>query len=320
MQQALQLAKRGWPTVAPNPMVGCVIVKEDEIVSTGYHKKFGDAHAEVNAINNLPKNINVAECTLYVTLEPCSHFGKTPPCADLILKSGFRKVVVCNLDPNTLVAGKGIEKLKNAGVQVITGILEHDGLELNKRFFTFHAKKRPYYILKWAQTADGFISKWPIPINRKENVIGDELQQKQSHQLRANEMGIMIGKNTALWDNPSLTTRLVEGKNPIRILIDKNLDVPINFNIYNGASKTIVFNALKNSLEGNIEFVQLNFNDSVLSQINEKLVSFNIQSVIVEGGAYLLNAFISQKIYDELIVFKHPTLKFGNGIKAPTIQ
>ena len=319
MKQALLLAQQGWPMVAPNPMVGCVIVKDDKIVAKGYHEKYGEAHAEVNAINNLCTEINPLDCILYVTLEPCSHYGKTPPCADLIIKNGFKKVVVCNLDPNPLIAGKGIEKLKNAGIDVILGILEKKGIELNKRFFTFFEKKRPYYILKWAQTADGFISKLPIPKNREENIIGDEEQQVKSHQLRANEMAIMVGKNTVLNDNPTLTTRLVEGKNPVRIFIDKNLEVPRNFNIYNYESKTIVFNGFKDVVENNIEFYKIDFTQNVLKQISDMLFDLKIQSVIIEGGSFLLKDFIKQKLFDEIIIYKNENLWFGSGVEAPKL-
>lgn len=319
IQQALEIAAQGWPEVAPNPMVGCLIVKDGEIVAEGYHKKYGEAHAEVNAINSLSKEIKPVDCTLYVTLEPCSHFGKTPPCADLIIKRGFKKVVVCNLDPNPLVAGKGIGKLKNAGIEVITGVLEDDGRELNKRFFTFFEKKRPYYILKWAETADGFISKLPVPKNREQNIVGDREQQIQSHKLRANEMAIMVGKNTVLNDNPSLTTRLVKGKNPIRIFIDRNLEVPKSFNIYNSEAKAIVFNSVKELAENTIAYFKIDFSSNLLSQISDKLYDLKIQSVIVEGGAFLLNDFISQKLYDEVIIYKNNNLKFGCGLIAPKI-
>lgn len=319
MKKVLELAARGWSHVAPNPMVGCVIVKDGIIVAEGFHQKYGNPHAEVNAVNNLPLSVNPSDCLLYVNLEPCSHHGKTPPCADLIISKGFKKVVVANLDPNPLVAGKGIEKLKGAGIEVETGILEPEGWELNKRFFTFYTKKRPYYILKWAQTADGFISRFPVPENRADNKIGDEAQQKEAHKMRAENMGIMVGKNTVLADNPSLTTRLVEGNNPIRIFIDKNLEVPLSFNIYNSESKTIVFNALKNETHDYIQFVKIDFRGDVLLQISSALHGLNIQSVMVEGGAFLLNEFIKHKLYDEVKVFVNDRLTFGSGIKAPAL-
>lgn len=320
MQQALGLAKKGWPNVLPNPMVGCIIVHNDKIVATGYHQNFGGAHAEVNAINNLPKEINPADCTLYVTLEPCSHFGKTPPCANLIIEKGFKRVIVCNLDPNPLVAGKGIEKLKAANIEVITGVLEQEGRNLNKRFFTFFEKSRPYYILKWAQTADGFISRIPLPLNKEENKISGQESQKFVHQIRAEEMGIMVGKNTVLSDNPHLTNRFVEGKNPVRMFIDKDLEVPETYNIYDKQAKTIVFNRVKDEIRENIEFIKLNFELNVLSQISDSLFKKSIQSVLVEGGSRLLNDFIQQNIFDEILIFENPHLKFGTGLKAPNIN
>ena len=320
MQMALDLAMKGWPAVAPNPMVGCLIVCNNDIVSSGYHKNYGDSHAEVNAINELPNNINPADCIIYVTLEPCSHYGKTPPCADLIIKKGFKKIIICNQDPNPLVLGQGIEKLKNAGIDVLKGVLEQKGRDLNKRFFTFYEKKRPHIILKWAQTADGFISRTPIPQNRLDNLITGNEAQKFSHNLRANEKAIMVGKYTVLNDNPQLTTRHVKGNNPIRLIIDKDLSVPKNFNIYDNSANTIVFNQLKDSKEGNVTFVKLNFIENLLSQIIESLFNLKIQSLIVEGGERLLTSFINEKLYDEILVFQNPVLKFEKGIKSPKIK
>jgi diaminohydroxyphosphoribosylaminopyrimidine deaminase/5-amino-6-(5-phosphoribosylamino)uracil reductase len=320
MQMALDLAMKGWPAVAPNPMVGCLIVCNNDIVSSGYHKNYGDSHAEVNAINELPNNINPADCIIYVTLEPCSHYGKTPPCADLIIKKGFKKIIICNQDPNPLVLGQGIEKLKNAGIDVLKGVLEQKGRDLNKRFFTFYEKKRPYIILKWAQTADGFISRTPIPQNRLDNLITGNEAQKFSHNLRANEKAIMVGKYTVLNDNPQLTARHVKGNNPIRLIIDKDLSVPKNFNIYDNSANTIVFNQLKDSKEGNVTFVKLNFIENLLSQIIESLFNLKIQSLIVEGGERLLTSFINEKLYDEILVFQNPVLKFEKGIKSPKIK
>lgn len=317
MQQALNLAKQGFPNVAPNPMVGCLIVKDDKIVAQGYHQKFGEAHAEVNAINALPKEISPQDCTLYVTLEPCSHHGKTPPCADLIISKGFKKVVVACKDPNPLVSGKGIEKLQKASIEVITCVLEQEARELNKRFISFFEKKRPYIILKWAMTADGFISRMPVPKNREENLITGKEAQTYVHQLRAETMAIMVGKNTVLNDNPSLTVRLITGKNPIRIFIDKNLEVPPHFDIYNAEAPTIVFNSLKEEIQKNIRFIKLNFEKNVLEQILETLYNYKIQSLLVEGGTFLLNDFIKQNLWDEALIFQNPELNFGTGVKAP---
>jgi len=317
MLQALNLAKLGWPQVSPNPMVGSVIVKNNEIIASGYHQQFGQAHAEVNAIKALSSSVSASECTLYVTLEPCSHQGKTPPCADLIIETGFKKVVVGCKDPNPLVAGKGILKLQQAGIEVTTGILENAVKHLNKRFIHFHEKKRPYFILKWATTADGFISKVPLPKNREENMITHRDAQVYVHGIRSEVMGIFVGKNTVLNDNPHLTTRLVEGKNPVRIFIDKNLEVPNTFHVYNKEAQSIVFNAIQDEQKDNIRFVKLDFDKEILKQINAKLYQMQIQSVLVEGGAFLVNEFVKQDLWDEVLVFQNPDLHFKEGLKAP---
>ncbi|PBQ34430.1 riboflavin biosynthesis protein RibD [Sphingobacteriaceae bacterium] len=317
MQQALEQARLGWPKVAPNPMVGSVIVKNNEIISSGYHQKFGEAHAEVNAIANLPSTVLPAECTLYVTLEPCSHYGKTPPCADLIIAKGFKNVVVGCKDPNPLVAGRGILKLESAGIKVISGVLEKEVRAQNKRFIRFFEEKRPYYIMKWAITADGYISKFPVPKIREENYITHRDAQVYVHEMRSEVMGIFVGKHTVLNDNPHLTTRLVKGENPVRIFIDRNLEVSRDFNIYNQDAKTIVFNAKKNAVESNIQFIKLNFEDDILSQVNAKLYEQQIQSVLVEGGAFLINEFLKNDLWDEVLVFQNPDLYFREGLKAP---
>lgn len=317
MDRALHLAGKGWPAVAPNPMVGCVIVKGDALVAQGYHQKFGEKHAEVMAINQLPDNIDPKDCTLYVTLEPCTHFGKTPPCTDLIISKGFKTVVVACKDPNPLVSGLGIDKLRKAGVQVITGVLEKNARELNKRFITYFEKKRPYYILKWAQTADGFISKLPVPDNKNENRISGNESQIMVHRLRSEVMAILVGKNTVLRDNPRLTTRLVEGKNPIRVFIDRNLEVPLHFQVYDNEATTIIFNELKEEKMGIHTFLKIDFGKNILQQLSEKLFNLNVQSVLVEGGSMLLNDFIDQHLWDEVLVFQNPDLRFEMGLKAP---
>jgi len=320
MQSAILLAQKGKGHVAPNPIVGCVIVHDNKIVAEGFHEKFGEAHAEVNAINALPAQLLTAHCQLYVTLEPCSHFGKTPPCADLIIRSGFKKVVVAVQDPNPKVSGKGIQKLREAGIEVIVGVLEQEAKEINEAFFTFHQKQRPHIILKWAQTADGLISRLPVPKNNLENKISGAEAHQLAHQLRSEVMGIMVGKNTVLNDNPHLTTRLVDGKNPIRILLDKHLEIPSSFNIFSKDAKTIVFNGLKNDVKENIEWIKLNFDEDIIPQVLKKLYALQIQSVLVEGGTILLQSFIDANLWDEAYVFENPELKFGEGIKAPVFD
>ncbi|MBL7933677.1 MAG: bifunctional diaminohydroxyphosphoribosylaminopyrimidine deaminase/5-amino-6-(5-phosphoribosylamino)uracil reductase RibD [Bacteroidia bacterium] len=317
MKEALNLARKGWPQVSPNPAVGCIIVQGDEIVASGYHEQFGGPHAEVNAINVLPENISPSECTLYVTLEPCSHFGKTPPCSDLIISKGFKTVVIACQDPNPLVSGMGINKLKKAGIEVITGVLEAEAAELNKHFMTFHKEKRPYIILKWALTEDGFISRTPVPASQELNNITGQKAKELVHKIRSETMAILVGKNTALADNPKLTTRLVKGRNPVRLLIDKNLGVPRSYNIYNEEAPIIIFNANKESTEAHVRFIKLDFNGEILPQLLRKLTDLNIQSVLVEGGASTINRFLEKDNWDEAIVFQNPDLFFGNGLKGP---
>lgn len=320
MQRALDLAKKGKGHVAPNPLVGCMIVHDGKIVAEAYHEKFGEAHAEVNAIHVLPDSFNPVGATLYVTLEPCSHFGKTPPCADLIIKTGFKKVVVAVQDPNPKVSGRGIQKLREAGIEVIVGVLEAEAKALNKAFFTFHQKQRPHLILKWAQTGDGFISRLPVPKNNSENKISGAEAHQTVHALRSELIGIMVGKNTVLSDNPHLTTRLVEGKNPIRIVIDKNLEIPSTYNVFSKEAKTIVFNGIKDELHENISLIKLDFEKEILSQMLAKLYQLQIQSILVEGGSTLLQSFIDARLWDEAYVFENPDLKFGHGFNAPVFE
>ena len=247
MQRALQLARLSAVTVSPNPMVGCVIVHNGKIIGEGYHQKYGDAHAEVNAVNAVSDKSLLSESTVYVTLEPCSHFGKTPPCADLLIKHKFKKVIVCNYDPNPLVAGQGIEKLRQAGIEVEVGLLEEEGRELNKRFFTYIEKKRPYIILKWAESADGFIAKGIYETVQISNL----LSRRFVHKMRSEEDAIMVGTNTAKYDNPTLNTRFWTGKNAVRVLIDRELSLSKNLHIFDNSQKTICYNSLKDKIIGN---------------------------------------------------------------------
>lgn len=320
MQKAIDLAKLGWSDVAPNPMVGCVIVKNNKIIAEGYHQRYGEAHAEVNAIHSLDKDFDFSDCTLYVNLEPCSHYGKTPPCSDLIVAKKFRTVVICNVDSNPVVRGKGIEKLKKAGIEVLTGVLEKEGRELNKRFFTFHEKKRPYIILKWAQTNDGFISRNPIPDNTIENWITGDDSKKLVHQWRAEEQAIMVGTNTVKCDDPELTVRMVKGKNPVRVTIDKELKLPVDSNIFDDAAKTLVFTAHSKQSVGNTHFIIIDFSKELLPQLFIKLIEFNISSLIVEGGTTLLQSFIDKNMWDEARIFINPNKNFEKGIKAPSFD
>jgi diaminohydroxyphosphoribosylaminopyrimidine deaminase/5-amino-6-(5-phosphoribosylamino)uracil reductase len=333
--RCLELAKLGMGKVAPNPMVGCVIVHQNQVIAVGYHEKFGEAHAEVNAINSVSDKSLLEESTLYVNLEPCSHTGKTPPCADLIIKHKIPNVVIGCIDSYSEVAGKGIEKLKAAGVNVTVGVLEKKSKELNKRFFTFHNKRRPYIILKWAETKDGFIDverhceERSNPNQKKDchtplhsvrndvdNWITSAYSKKLVHQWRSEEQAIMIGTNTALNDNPKLTVRKVEGKNPLRVVLDLNLRLPNELNIFDGSTPTLVFNFQKSEIKTNLEFVKIEAHKDLLTQILDELYQRNIISIIIEGGAQLLQTFINQNFWDEAKVFVGKK-EFKTGLKAP---
>ena len=318
IKRCLELALKGLRQVAPNPMVGCVITKNDAIIAEGFHKHYGEAHAEVNAIDSLDPGFDFSNCILYVNLEPCSHHGKTPPCSDLIIAKKFKRVVICNSDTNPLVAGKGIEKLKKAGIEVISGILEKEGRDLNKRFFTFHEKKRPYIILKWAQTNDGFIGK--TGADKNDNWITCEENKKLVHEWRAQEQAIMVGTNTILNDNPELTVRLVKGKNPVRIILDKDLKLSPGLNVFNNAAETYVFTEKDYPVSGDTTYFRIDFSENILPQVLNKLAGSNISSILIEGGTALLLSFINENLWDEARVFINPDKNFGSGIKAPAFD
>jgi diaminohydroxyphosphoribosylaminopyrimidine deaminase/5-amino-6-(5-phosphoribosylamino)uracil reductase len=318
MHRALELASKGLGRVAPNPMVGCVIVHNNQIIAEGYHEQYGSAHAEPNAIKQVSDEL-LTESTLYVTLEPCSHFGKTPPCADLIISKRIKKVVVGNLDTNPLVSGKGIQKLKDTGVEVEYGVLDKECRALNKRFFTFHEKKRPYVILKWAQTADAFISSWPLPDIKEDNWITGKQSKELVHQWRAQEQAILIGYNTLINDNPFLTTRLTEGKSPIRLVLSRTIDLPTDLNIFNQDAKTVIFNPVKDDIKNNVEFVKIDWNKKA-QEVLDYCFKNNISSIIVEGGTNTIYNFMNINAWDEAHVFVNPTKKFEHGISAPEIN
>ena len=318
MKRALELASKGLGHVAPNPMVGCVIVCDGKVIAEGFHEQYGSAHAEPNAIKQVSDEL-LKQSTLYVTLEPCSHFGKTPPCADLIINKGIKKIVVGNLDTNPLVSGKGIQKLKDAGIEVEYGILDKECRALNKRFFTFHEKKRPFVILKWAQTQDGFISRWPLPELKEDNWITGKESKELVHQWRAQEQAILIGYNTLINDNPLLTTRLASGKNPIRLVLSRTIDLPTDLNVFNDDAKTIILNPLQDEIKNNIEFVKINWNKKA-QEVLDYCFKNNISSIIVEGGTNTIYNFMNINAWDEAQVFVNPAKKFEHGISAPEIN
>ncbi len=316
MQQALKLAENGLGSVAPNPMVGCVIVKDNNIIGSGYTQPYGGAHAEVMAIHSVAAKTILKDCTLYVTLEPCAHYGKTPPCADLIIEHKIPSVVIACLDTFKKVNGKGIEKLIKAGIDVTIGIMENEAKWLNRRFFTFHEQKRPYIILKWAQTADGFISKLPVPKNRNDNQISSAATNRRVHQWRSEEQAILVGSGTVIADNPLLNVRLIEGKNPIRFIVDSKNELSKTFAILSDTSaKTIIFNHYANPLLEGIE--QIQFNEGYLIKtLNQYCYENNIQSVLVEGGLSIHTYFLENNLYDEVRLIKAQK-KFLSGIEAP---
>lgn len=322
MLRCFELARLGQGNVAPNPMVGSVIIYNQKIIGEGYHQKFGGPHAEVNAIHSVKDKRLLQDSTLYVNLEPCAHFGKTPPCADMILDHKIPRVVICNLDPNRLVKGKGIEKLKNGGVDVTTDVLVNDGLELNKRFFTFQKKTRPYIILKWAQTEDRFIDIIRHPAQPQTPTwITNEEARLLVHKWRAEEQAIMVGTNTAFLDNPKLNVRDWTGKSPLRIVIDRRLRLPRNLNLFDGSLPTLIFTQQNTEdLEGkNTEYVNIAFDEFLPEHILGELYRRQIQSVIIEGGAKLITSFLSANLWDESRVFTGNNY-FGSGIPAPQME
>ncbi len=322
MQRCLELAQNGVGSVSPNPLVGCVIVYDNKIIGEGWHKQLGEAHAEVNAIDSVKDKSLLAESTLYVNLEPCNHFGKTPPCANLIIEHKIKKVVVGMVDPFEKVAGQGIKKLKDAGIDVEVGILEEDCKFLNRRFIKFVTQQKPYVILKWAQTWNGFIAPDANKTSAEEfeiqRHITDRIVQKLVHKWRTQEDAIMVGTNTALLDNPALNAREWKGRNPTRIVLDRNLRLPFNLKLFDKSESTIVFTELKKESEHNLTFIQLNFEKNWLNEMLNELYKLNIQSVVIEGGSQLLNAVIDNKIWDEAIIFTSPKT-INDGIKGPLI-
>jgi len=319
MQRCLQLAENGRGSVAPNPLVGCVIVCNDTIIGEGFHREFGGPHAEVHAVDSVKEKYLLRQSTLYVNLEPCSHFGKTPPCTEMIIKYGIPKVVIGMTDPFAEVNGNGIMQLRQAGVEVVTDVLHEQCLELNKRFVVFHTKKRPYIILKWAQTRDGFIDKERKSDEALINWITGEHTRMLVHRWRSEEQAIMTGTNTILKDDPQLTVRDWSGRSPLRIVIDEKLIIPANAKVFTKDANTLVFNASKNQILDNVEFVMLDFDGEVICQILSVLYQRGIQSLIVEGGRMLLQSFIDAHLWDEARIFSGNTF-FFRGTRAPEID
>ncbi|MFM8742122.1 MAG: bifunctional diaminohydroxyphosphoribosylaminopyrimidine deaminase/5-amino-6-(5-phosphoribosylamino)uracil reductase RibD [Cytophagales bacterium] len=310
MGRALELARLGSGYVSPNPMVGCVIVVDNKIIGEGWHHSFGSAHAEVNAIHSVGDQSLLNGATLFVNLEPCNHHGKTPPCTDLLISKKLKRVVIGNADSNPVVAGQGIKKLQDAGIDVTCGVLEKESRYLNRFFLTFHEKKRPYVILKWAETADGFIAK----SNYDSKWISNQYSRQLVHKLRSEVDASMIGGKTASVDNPSLTTRDWTGHDPKRVVIDRFLKLSESLKIFSDGKETIVLNEIKHFQVGATSFERIACDAS--SEIFKILYQKNILSILVEGGRHTLSKFIDSKSYDEAIIFQSPRM-FKSGIKSP---
>lgn len=317
MRRCLQLAKLAAGYVAPNPMVGAVLVHGDRIIGEGYHQQFGEPHAEVNCINSVREEDKqlIQQSTLYVSLEPCAHYGKTPPCADLIIQQQIPKVVVGCRDPFEQVNRKGIEKLRNAGVKVVANVLEGECKTLNKRFFTFYTRLRPYVILKWAQSKNGCIANGDLSRVQISNAIANRLV----HKWRSEEAAILVGTNTALHDNPALNVRYWQGNNPVRLILDLNLRLPHNLQVFDKSQKTIMFNMHKHEAYDNLLYYRLPATQAVAQEILQACYQLNIQSILVEGGTKLLQLFIDANEWDEARVIENTSLILNDGYKAPVL-
>jgi diaminohydroxyphosphoribosylaminopyrimidine deaminase / 5-amino-6-(5-phosphoribosylamino)uracil reductase len=315
--RCIELAKKGAGYVAPNPMVGAVLVYNEKIIGEGWHQQYGEAHAEVNCINAVKQEYKqlIAQSTLYVSLEPCAHTGKTPPCTNLIIANKIPRVVIGCRDTYKEVDGKGIKQLQDAGVELAVGVLEKECKDLNERFFTFHTKQRPYIILKWAQSANGKIANKDL----SRVFITNELTNRLVHKWRSEEAAILIGTNTAQFDDPSLTTRLWPGPSPVRLAVDMNLSLPQTLNVFNQEVSTIIFNTKKHDLDGTVYYYKVNDEENLVKQICDALYKLNLQSLIVEGGAKLLQSFIAEKLFDEIRVIENEELIIPGGLPAPEL-
>ncbi len=320
--RCLQLARKGEGFVRPNPMVGAIIVHNDRIIGEGYHRKFGEPHAEVNAINAVKNQPLLQEATLYVSLEPCTHYGKTPPCTELIISKKIPRVVIATMDPNPMISGKGIQRMQNAGIEIKEGILEKEAKELNRVFFVNQLCQRPYIILKWAQSNDGFIDIMRSSLAEKTPAkISNEITETIVHKIRTQVQGIMVGTHTVIKDNPRLTVRKWFGENPIRIVIDRKCIIPSDANIFNNEAKTLVFTEYSDYhvKKENVKPIVIDFSKNTTEQIMKHVYEENIGSVLIEGGSRMLTSFISDNLWDEAYI-EISSKELKNGIKAPRID
>ena len=329
IDRCFQLAEMGAGKVSPNPMVGAVVVVDNKIIGEGYHKKYGSAHAEVNAINSVTDKELLKKATVYVSLEPCSHYGKTPPCAKLLIDSKIKKCVIANHDPNPKVAGKGIKMLQDAGIEVICGVEEQKGRFLNRRFFCNQEKKRPYIILKIAQSKDGYIdiNNYNSKKGRETYWITNDFAKVWVHKMRAENDAFMVGANTIINDDCQLNTRYYAGKNPIRLVYDRDLTIPMTKYFFDNSQKTLIFNNFRTSIDNldevfqkqNTEYVKIHNQSEYLQEILMFLYNIGVSSLVVEGGRKLLDKFLTQNVWDEVLLFTGAE-QFHKGIKAPSID
>lgn len=320
MARCISLARGGAGGVAPNPMVGAVVVHQGKIIGEGYHRKYGEAHAEVNAIASVRDESLLKEATMYVSLEPCSHYGKTPPCAELIIKKQIPRVVIGCLDPFPEVSGRGVRMLREAGVEVVTGVMEKEAWELNRVFMTFQEKRRPYIYLKWAQSADGFMDRLRTDNSSPAVVLSSPETMRRVHRLRADVAAIMVGTQTASLDNPSLTVRHWAGKSPVRVVLDRTLRIPSHYHLFDGTVKTLVFTTVADAISReNVEYVTIDFSQPVLPQVMHELYIRKLNSLMVEGGATLLGHFLKEGLWDQMLVETAP-VSLESGVKAPDLD
>ncbi len=313
MKRCLEIAQYGELYTAPNPMVGCVIVHNNKVIAEGYHEQFGKPHAEVNAFNKVASDVNIAECEVYVNLEPCSHYGKTPPCADLILEKNPKRVVIGMLDPHTKVSGQGIQKLRDAGITVKVGVLQDECAALNKKFIKAHTTQQPYVTLKWAETKNGYMAR--LEGTNQSPQISDDVNGSLVHNLRATHQAILVGASTINRDNPKLDVRGVDGNNPTKIVLSKTLNVDLNAKAFS-TGNTLIYTTVRSEKTENYELIRLK--DMTLTSVLADMYSRNIHSVLVEGGKQVLTSFIENKAWDEAIILKS-NKDWDTGIKAPWV-
>ena len=317
MQRALGLAQRGKGYTTPNPMVGAVLVHEGRVIGEGWHERYGEAHAEVNCLAHVADEDRplIPQSTMYVTLEPCAHWGKTPPCANRLVQEGVKEVVIANIDPFEKVSGNGISILKEAGIPVTAGVMAVEGKWVNRRFFCFHEQQRPYIILKWAESAEGFMA----PADRSRKQLSNAFSNQLVHQWRTEESAIIVGYQTALNDNPQLTARHYPGPQPLRIALDRKLQLPGSHQLFNGDAQTWILNEQVEEVRGNVALIQMDFEASVIPALLQKLYQNNKLSLIVEGGPVLLQSFIDAGLWDEARVFK-TQVSIKEGIGSPKLM